>query len=103
MRAQDGINTGLFHEKLLAGDGQQVSVPRMSIILETALEIAAGLEFIHTHNILHGDLTAVNVLLASVKSERGKKNFMAKVHPRHTLPEPLCVVLSVSFLVHHAS
>ena len=51
----------------------------MLIIIETALDIATGLEFIHSHNILHGDLTAGNVLLASVKDERGKRPFKAKV------------------------
>lgn len=80
---QDGVNSGLFHTELAAGElPQKLGVPQMLVILETAHDIATGVDFIHSHSILHGDLTAGNVLLASVKDERGKRNFQAKV--RHT-------------------
>ena len=56
-----------------AGD----SKPNMRIILETALDISKGMEYLHAHNVLHADLSANNVLILS--SESYSKGFVAKV------------------------
>jgi len=49
----------------------------LSVILPTALEIACALEFLHSNDILHGDLSSGNVLLAS--SDQIPHGFTAKV------------------------
>jgi tRNA A-37 threonylcarbamoyl transferase component Bud32 len=46
-------------------------------ILMTAREIAAGMSYLHGDNILHGDLTAGNILLLS--SPKDRRQFSAKV------------------------
>lgn len=43
---------------------RQKGKPDMGIILGTALEMAEGLEYLHSQGILHGDLSPGNVLLA---------------------------------------
>jgi Ser/Thr protein kinase RdoA (MazF antagonist) len=45
--------------------------------LETLKEVVSALIFLHEHNILHGDLKAANVLLAS--SEEDRRRWIAKV------------------------
>lgn len=96
---QDGIEMGLFHEELQAAKLQtQERVPKMVVILMTARDIAAGLEHVHSHHILHGDLTAGNVLLASTPAGvQGARSFTAKVsqlqfhHPADPLSRTYCV------------
>lgn len=93
---------GLFHEELKG------AVPKMTVILQTARDIAAGLEHVHGHHILHGDLTAGNVLLASLPAgSTGPRAFTAKVSTEHRVKsemksffsiKPLCVRYT-SFLV----
>jgi len=46
-------------------------------ILVTAREIAAALGYLHTSDVLHGDLTGNNILLAS--SHKDKRAFTVKV------------------------
>ena len=49
-------------------------------ILATAYEIAAAMRYLHAHRILHGDLTAGNVLLSScAASATDARGFTAKV------------------------
>ena len=75
MFLQDGILNNYFHQQISG-----VQVPKMTVILETAREIASGLAYIHSENILHGDLTTGNILLHSCEPTRkGGKKFMAKV------------------------
>ena len=75
---------GLFHEELQNADKHD-RVPKMMVILETARDIAAGLEHVHGHHILHGDLTAGNVLLASLPAgSMGPRAFTAKVGVKAT-------------------
>ena len=78
---------GLFHEEL-KNAAKHDRVPKMMVILETARDIAAGLEHVHGHHILHGDLTAGNVLLASLPAgSTGPRAFTAKVRSRAILSD----------------
>lgn len=49
----------------------------MTNILVTAREIAAALGYLHTSDVLHGDLTGNNILLAS--SHKDRRAFTVKV------------------------
>ena len=49
----------------------------MTNILVTAREIAAALAYLHTSDVLHGDLTGNNILLAS--SHKDTRAFTVKV------------------------
>ena len=78
---QDGLEIGLFHEEL-QNSVKHERVPKMQVILLTIRDIAAGLDHVHGHHILHGDLTAGNVLLASTPAGvQGARAFTAKAGP----------------------
>eukprot|EP00891_Asterochloris_glomerata_P008882 jgi/Astpho2/8882/e_gw1.00129.64.1_t len=54
----------------------------LGAILETAVEIAGAMAHLHSLDILHGDLTAANILLTSSTGEltmHGTRGFTAKV------------------------
>lgn len=74
---QDGMEIDIFGAKAGAAQGL---TPNMLALLKTAYEIAAAMRYLHTHNILHGDLTSGNVLLATQKvSADDARGFTAKV------------------------
>eukprot|EP00891_Asterochloris_glomerata_P000113 jgi/Astpho2/113/fgenesh1_pg.00004_%23_24_t len=68
---QDAIDKGRFRN--MADNG----APQMAQILETGLEVAHGMAYLHQHDIVHGDLNANNVLLIS--SSKKEKGFECKV------------------------
>lgn len=70
---QDGIDRGWFRTNRSAIHG----LPDLLPILATAREVASGMAHLHSINILHGDLTSLNVLLAS--SDIDNRGFVAKV------------------------
>lgn len=51
--------------------------PDMRAVIETALDIAQGMVYLHKHDVVHGDLSSNNVMLASEDNYRG---FTAKVN-----------------------
>ena len=51
-------------------------VPDLRSVLETAVEIARGMAYLHSRDVLHADLSSNNVLLVSADNYRG---FTAKV------------------------
>ena len=58
---------------------QPVSLlPDLGSILQTALDIAQGMSHLHNQNIIHGDLTAKNILLRHT-SERSPQQLMGKI------------------------
>eukprot|EP00878_Enallax_costatus_P010057 GHUV01010498.1.p1 GENE.GHUV01010498.1~~GHUV01010498.1.p1 ORF type:complete len:719 (+),score=216.73 GHUV01010498.1:179-2335(+) len=67
----DGVTKGWFRKQ-----GSRFE-PDLKAILPTAREIAGALSYLHSKNILHGDLTGSNVLL-TVTAE-GSRGWMAKV------------------------
>jgi serine/threonine protein kinase len=79
---QDGIDRGWFRTNRSALHG----LPDLTPILATVREVASGMAHLHSMNILHGDLTSLNVLLAS--SDIDTRGFIAKVG---SVTSPACV------------
>ncbi len=79
---QDGIDRGWFRTNRSALHG----LPDLTPILATVREVASGMAHLHSMNILHGDLTSLNVLLAS--SDDDNRGFIAKVS---FITSPACV------------
>ncbi|KAL4439989.1 hypothetical protein ABPG75_002990 [Micractinium tetrahymenae] len=76
------IKQGLFK-------GPNTGLPRMRHILLTAAEIARGLEYLHhpDRRLIHRDLTATNVLLATHGDERGFRALLSDFGLSTTLSE----------------
>ncbi|PNH11410.1 Mitogen-activated protein kinase kinase kinase 13-A [Tetrabaena socialis] len=57
------------------------SGPRMEAVVSTAVEIASALSFLHAKDIVHGDLSAWNVMLCTSgpTASAGGRGFVAKV------------------------
>ena len=64
-------------------------------ILATAREIASGMAHLHSMNILHGDLTSLNVLLAS--SDIDNRGFIAKVTHALSMHWPTRCIWALGF------
>jgi PAS domain-containing protein len=71
---QDAMDRGFFRAVRLGASESKADV---EAILMTAREIAAGMAYLHGDNILHGDLTAGNILLVS--SPKDRRQFSAKI------------------------
>jgi serine/threonine protein kinase len=73
---QDAIDRGEFKQERLPG-----AAPSLMPIIITAHEIAAGMSHLHKQGIVHGDLSAYNVLLSSsgAAAAVGRRGFTAKV------------------------
>merc|ERR1712130_806000 len=54
-------------------------VPDLQAILATAIEIASGLAYMHSKGIVHGDLTAHNILLQSTFGKGRSSKKIAKI------------------------
>lgn len=67
------IENGTFSIK----PNDQYGQPNLIFILQTLQEISAAMEYLHSHDIVHGDLTGGNVLLTS--SDKDGRGFTAKV------------------------
>ena len=61
----------------LQRDRRRQGQPDMRALLQTAVEIGRAMTFLHSHDIIHGDLTGNNVLLT--KSDKDKRGFVAIV------------------------
>ncbi|WIA09496.1 hypothetical protein OEZ85_008896 [Tetradesmus obliquus] len=44
------------------------NMPHMGMVLQVLLGVARGMQWLHAHNVLHGDLKAANVMLSIVPS-----------------------------------
>lgn len=67
------IERGIFLTQSSTHFGQ----PNLIAVLQTLQEIAAAMEYLHSHHVVHGDLTGGNVLLTS--SDKDARGFTAKV------------------------
>lgn len=67
----DALERGEFRKP------QSVFETDLTPVVATALEVAGALQYLHSHNLLHGDLTSNNILLAN--SDRDRRGFTAKV------------------------
>ncbi|KAL3138629.1 hypothetical protein ABBQ32_006391 [Trebouxia sp. C0010 RCD-2024] len=72
---QDGIEQGWFRRPPIKT--APVAAPDLGSILLTAQEIAAALAYLHSLDVLHGDLTGSNILLTS--SCKDSRAFTVKV------------------------
>ena len=75
------IENGLFMIHASNASGGNGSLPEsqtnLIYILQTAQEISAAMEYLHGHDVVHGDLTGGNVLLQT--SDKDGRGFTAKV------------------------
>lgn len=55
--------------------------PNLAAVLATAREVASALAYLHSANVVHGDLSAWNVMLCSsgAAAAEGARGFVAKV------------------------
>ncbi|GLI66067.1 hypothetical protein VaNZ11_009786 [Volvox africanus] len=74
---QDAIDRGW----LRISPAMEASGPRMDAVLATALELASALSFLHSKDIVHGDMSAWNVMLCTsgATASVGGRNFVAKI------------------------
>ncbi|KAL4525465.1 hypothetical protein Ndes2437A_g03925 [Nannochloris sp. 'desiccata'] len=70
-----GTMASLYKDKILMD--MATNKPDMLSIFETALDIARGMEYLHSSSVLHSDLSSNNVLLCS--SDKDGRGFTAKV------------------------
>ncbi|KAL3143838.1 hypothetical protein ABBQ32_003662 [Trebouxia sp. C0010 RCD-2024] len=73
---QDAVDRGWFHTDK-DGHISSKTKPNMHAIRATAHEIAGALSYLHSQDLLHGDLTGGNILLGS--SDCDERGFTAKV------------------------
>lgn len=69
--------TAIERGAFLTQPSAQYGQPNLIAVLQTLQEIAAAMHYLHSHGIVHGDLTGGNVLLTS--SDKDARGFSAKV------------------------
>lgn len=69
--------TAIERGAFLTQPSAQYGQPNLIAVLQTLQEIAAAMQYLHSHDVVHGDLTGGNVLLTS--SDKDARGFTAKV------------------------
>ncbi|GAX72878.1 hypothetical protein CEUSTIGMA_g333.t1 [Chlamydomonas eustigma] len=74
---QDALDRGWLLDHCSCVTGR----PRMEAVMGLAFQISSALQYLHSENVMHGDLSAWNILLTSVGAGSNScgVNFMAKV------------------------
>jgi Protein tyrosine and serine/threonine kinase len=62
---------------LLRKDFDKTNPPDMHAYLESAIDVARGMQYLHHYDVVHGDLSSNNIMLVSVDNDRG---FIAKIN-----------------------
>ncbi|GIM05799.1 hypothetical protein Vretimale_10187 [Volvox reticuliferus] len=76
---QDALDRGALKLRKAGGEMGETHLPMM---IATACEVASALHYLHDKGIVHGDLTAWNVMLCTSEGgqqDRSGRNFVAKV------------------------
>ncbi|GIL66467.1 hypothetical protein Vafri_20001 [Volvox africanus] len=76
---QDALDRGALKLRKAGGEMGETHLPMM---ISTACEVASALHYLHDKGIVHGDLTAWNVMLCTAEDgqqDRSGRNFVAKV------------------------
>ncbi|GLI62576.1 hypothetical protein VaNZ11_005250 [Volvox africanus] len=76
---QDALDRGALKLRKAGGEMGETHLPMM---ISTACEVASALHYLHDKGIVHGDLTAWNVMLCTAQDgqqDRSGRNFVAKV------------------------
>ncbi|PNW87297.1 hypothetical protein CHLRE_02g117050v5 [Chlamydomonas reinhardtii] len=76
---QDALDRGALKLRKPSGEMGETHLPMM---VATACEVASALQYLHDKGIVHGDLTAWNVMLCTAHdpaADRSGRNFVAKV------------------------
>lgn len=71
---RDAMDRGAFRPVRL---GEATTWVDVAAIMATAKEVAAGMAYLHSDDILHGDLTAGNILLTSATKD--ERQFVTKI------------------------
>ena len=71
---QDAVDRGAFRAVRMGYVGSEAN---LAAVVKTGQEIASAMAYLHSLDILHGDLTAGNILLLSKDDE--ERGFTAKV------------------------
>lgn len=66
------------------GGGGNDDEPDLAALLATAGEVASAMTYLHSLDILHGDLTGSNILLCSSARPTDSRGFVAKVRSAWT-------------------
>ena len=74
VRVQDAIDRGWSHVPAAAQPG---TLPDLLKVLDTMREIASAIAYMHTKDIIHGNLTGSSIMLCS--SRKDSRGFTAKV------------------------
>ncbi|KAI8100605.1 hypothetical protein M9434_004996 [Picochlorum sp. BPE23] len=69
--------TAIERGAFLTKPGARHAQPNLIAVLQTLQEIAAAMQYLHSHDIVHGDLTGGNVLLTT--SDKDGRGFTSKV------------------------
>ncbi|PNW77428.1 hypothetical protein CHLRE_10g436100v5 [Chlamydomonas reinhardtii] len=74
---QDAVDRGW----LRVSSALESSGPRMDAVLATAVELASALAFLHSKDIVHGDMSAWNIMLCTsgATATVGGRGFVAKI------------------------
>ncbi|KXZ54057.1 hypothetical protein GPECTOR_5g165 [Gonium pectorale] len=73
---QDALDRGALKLRKPGGEVGETHLPMM---VSTACEVASALQYLHDKGIVHGDLTAWNVMLCTAAQDRSGRTFVAKV------------------------
>jgi serine/threonine protein kinase len=87
--SQSGIERGYFSSRphlqsCVRAEAAQHNTANLDVVLAVAAQIASAMAYLHSRNVVHGDLCGSNVMLTTDKSKPA--GFTSKVLPCTVLP-----------------